>query len=373
MAEADDADTPDPKVEEAIVVEPSVPEPAAEPARAAEPEPQRETRADPAPQPVARRSALWPVLGGVVAAAVGYALAQYVPNGWPIGSSASLETELGAEVQQVKALKDQVLQLSQRLDAASALADRVAKLEAAPAPAAATPDLSGLENRIAALEARPAASGGDGAEVAQLRSDIEALKAKSAGIVSPDIQANIDAKVQETQAKLAAIEDAAKASAAAALARAAIGQIAAALDTGAPYTAAVANLKDTTLPAVLTEHAASGLPSLQSLQADFPQAARSALEAALRANMGQSWGERVANFLRAQTGARALAPRDGNDPDAILSRAEAATAKGDLATALKEISALPPEAIAALSDWQARAQLRLDAETAVQALLSQAG
>lgn len=373
MADADDAATPDLKpdlpVEEAIVVERAAPVPpiAKAPPFATDPSSRPEPKAQPG------RSILWPLLGGVLAAAAGYGVAQYVPNGWPVGSSATLHTELAAEVSQLKALKDQILELNQRLDKVTALADRVAKLEAAPAPASPATDLSAVEARIAALESRPAATGTDSAEVAQLRSDIEVLKAKGAGIVSPEVQASLDAKVQETQARLTAIEEVAKASAAATLARAAIGQIAAALDSGAPYASAVSNLQGATLPAVLTDHAASGLPTLQSLQASFPDAARTALEAALRANMGQSWSERVGNFLRAQTGARALAPREGNDPDAILSRAEAATAKGDLAAALKEVAALPPEAIAALADWQARAQLRLDAETAVQALLSQAG
>jgi hypothetical protein len=187
------------------------------------------------------------------------------------------------------------------------------------------------------------------------------------------VQASLDAKVKETQDKLASIEQAAKASAAAAQTRTALGQIAAALDTGTSYTAAVANLSGTTLPAVLTDHATNGLPTLQSLQADFPDAARKALEAALRANMGQTWGKRVANFLRAQTGARSMTPREGNDPDAILSRAEAALAKGDLTATLQETAALPPEALAALAPWLARAQVRMDAETAVQALMAQVG
>ena len=315
-----------------------------------------------------KRSAIWPVLGGVIAAVVGFGVAQVVPNGWPIGGSKTLETQLAAEIGQVHALKDQVAALGMKLEATSALADRVSKLEAAPAPA--TPDLTSLEARIAGLEARPAGSG-DPAALAQLKSDIEVLKASGAGIVSPAVQASLDAKVTETEAKLTAIEEAAKVNSAAVLARAAIGQISAALDSGAPYSSAAKELPE--LPAVLSDNAATGLPTVQGLQADFPAAARAALDAALRANMGASWTDRVGNFLRAQTGARALTPREGNDPDAVLSRAEAATAKGDLATALKEIATLPPESIAAMADWQRRAELRLDGEAAVHALMAKAG
>lgn len=325
-------------------------------------------------KPRSAPSIVVPLLGGVLAAIIGFGLAQAVPKGWPIGPQSTVPAELTAEMEQVQALKNQVLELSQRLQEVSAIADRVAKLEAAPAPQMGDAEqVAALAARIATLEARPVGTGGDPAALAQLRAEVESMKANGAAIVSPEMQASLDAKVQETAAKLTAIEEAAKAQAQATMTRAAVRQIAAALDSGAPFPSAVADLAETDLPAVLADHATSGLPSLQSLQADFPDVARAALEAALRANMGQSWTDRVTNFLRAQTGARSLAPREGNDPDAILSRAEAALAEGDLTKALAELAALPAEAQAALADWQARAQLRLDAETAVQTLMTQAG
>ena len=354
MAEADETGIDTPKIEEAKVIETMAPRDEA-PARQ--------------PAPV-RRSPVWLVLGGIAAALIGYGVAQVVPNGWPIAADTTLHDQLAAEATTVQALKAQVLELGKRLDAAAAVADRVAKLEAAPAVKGA--DVSGLEARIAGLEARPA-SGADPASLTQLRSDVEALKASGAGIVSPAVQASLDAKVAETEAKLTAVEDAAKAASATTLARAAVRQIAAAMDSGTSYSAAMADMSGTDLPAVLTDNAANGLPTLQVLQVAFPGAARAALDASLRANMGESWSARVGNFLRAQTGARAMTPRDGTDPDAVLSRAEAATSKGDLATALKEIASLPPEGLAAMADWQTKAQLRLDAEAALQALMAKAG
>ena len=146
----------------------------------------------------------------------------------------------------------------------------------------------------------------------------------------------------------------------------------AALDSGAPYGAAVADMAGQDLPAILTDNAQSGLPTLQTLRTSFPDAARVALDTALQANMGESWAERVGAFLRGQTGARSLTPREGTDPDAVLSRAEAALAAGDLPTALTELDALPPQAQAALTDWRAKADLRLQAATAVQGLLAAA-
>lgn len=338
---------------------PATREPTVEPVASAAPTPEPERGA----VVVKRRSPLWPVLGGAVAAVIGYGVAQVVPNGWPLGTTQDLTAQLADQAAQVKALQGQVQDLTQRLQAASSLVDRVGKLEASPAGNA--DQIAKLEARVAGLEARPSA--GDPAAIAALRSDVEMLKASGAGVVSPELQASLDAKVKETEAKLAEVEKAAQASSEAALARAAVRQIVAALESGAPYATALGDLKGS-VPAVLKDHAQTGLPTLQALQADFPDAARAALEAALRANMGQSWSERVANFLRAQTGARALSPREGNDPDAVLSRAEAATAKGDLSGALVEIAKLPPEGVAAMADWQARAQVRLDALAAVQAL-----
>ena len=101
----------------------------------------------------------------------------------------------------------------------------------------------------------------------------------------------------------------------------------------------------------------------------FPDAARAALEASLEANMGATWSERVKNFLRAQTGARALTPQEGDDPDAVLSRAEAALAAGDVEGALAELDALPAEGKAAMTDWLAQANLRLQAEAALAPLM----
>ena len=103
------------------------------------------------------------------------------------------------------------------------------------------------------------------------------------------------------------------------------------------------------------------------------QAARAALDAALRADMGQSWADRATNFLRTQTGARSTTARAGTDPDAVLSRAEAALRAHDLATALTEIAALPAPALAEMAAWQALAETQLAGETAVAGLAAALG
>jgi len=306
---------------------------------------------------------IWPLLGGALAAAAGYGVAQYVPNGWPTASVATLQT-------QVAVLSDQVQALQADLQKADA---RLASLETAPAPQSDAGQIAALELRLAALESKPMPAGTDSAALDQLRAEVAAIKTNGAAVMSAQVQADLDAKVQATEAKLTAIEQSAQAQAAATLTRAALGQIAAALDSGAPYPSAIASLAGADIAVVLTDNATAGLPSLQALQASFPDSARTALEAALRANMGESWSERVGNFLRTQVGVRSLTPRDGPDPDAILSRAEAALTAGDVAQALAEIATLPPPAQDALSAWRVRAQLRLDAQAALAALLAKAG
>lgn len=306
---------------------------------------------------------IWPLLGGALAAAAGYGVAQYVPNGWPMASVVTLQT-------QVAVLSDQVQALQADLQKADA---RLASLETAPAPQSDAGQIAALELRLAALESKPMPAGTDSAALDQLRTEVAAIKTNGAAVMSAQVQADLDAKVQATEAKLTAIEQSAQAQAAATLTRAALGQIAAALDSGAPYPSAIAALAGADIAVVLTDNATAGLPSLQALQASFPDSARTALEAALRANMGESWSERVGNFLRTQVGVRSLTPRDGPDPDAILSRAEAALTAGDVAQALAEIATLPTPAQDALSAWRVRAQLRLDAQAALAALLAKAG
>lgn len=326
-------------------------------------EPKVEVPPPAAAKPAPRRSPLWPVLGGVVAAGLGFGLAQVVPQGWPLQAPAT-DPGLTEAMAQVATLTAQVKELQSQLASANGLADRIAKLEAAP-----TVDLGALDQRLTALEARPTAQGAsaDPAALASLRAEVEAMKAQSAGVVSPEVQAQLDAQVKATADKLAQIEAQAKETAAEAVRQAALRQIAAALDSGAPYLRAVVDLKD--LPPVIAEHAATGLPSLPALQASFPEAARAALEASLKADMGATWSERVKNFLRATTGARALTPQEGTDPDAVLSRAEAALAKGDVAGAVAELGGLPEAGKAAMAGWLAEAQLRLDAEAALAPLM----
>ena len=73
----------------------------------------------------------------------------------------------------------------------------------------------------------------------------------------------------------------------------------------------------------------------------------------------------MGTFLRQQFDVRSTQPRKGSDPDAILSRAEAAVEEDRLSDALAEIATLPEVARAEMTGWTGKAQARADALAAI--------
>jgi hypothetical protein len=304
------------------------------------------------------------VLGGVIAAGIGFGLAQVVPSVSP------LQTQLAQQAEDIKALRAELQALPKddnqavlqelsavRETAASAL-EAAQAAASAPTEAAPSADLTALEDRLAALETRPAEGGSvDPAILAKLTSEIDTLRSGLA-----DQKAAAEKLVTEAEAVRA--DAAAKAQSV--LLRAALTNVEAAMQNGAPFAEPLAELINAglTIPAALSEHAENGVPTVAALMASFDEPARAALETSLRSNMGSTWTDRVGSYLRAQTGARSLTPQDGSDPDAILSRANAAVATGDIQAALTEIATLPEDAQAALAAWVAQAKLRFDAQAA---------
>lgn len=347
------------------------------------PDPITEKAPEPNGVPVQRRkpSLFLPVAGGAIAAIIGFGVAQIMPGLWPQTDTAAIDRQLAAQATELLDLRSKLAQAaSTAVVPDKDLSNRVSALETTVAglqPAADTQPmisrLEAVEQSIAAMSAAVGTS--DPTGIAELRAEVNTLKA--GGIPTAAIEkatAAIDAKLADADTKIAAIKAEAEAFAKSAAQRAALRQLQAALDTGAPYSSALADLSDIALPAVVTDSVQSGLPTLQTLRASFPDAARAALDATHRVtSRDQSWTERFGSFLRGQTGARSLSPREGSDPDAILSRAEANLAAGDLTAALAELSAMPAEGKAALADWTARATQRQQAAAAIQAAIATAG
>ena len=149
----------------------------------------------------------------------------------------------------------------------------------------------------------------------------------------------------------------------------ALAAIKASLDNGTAFSDALAVFPDASDDLKLV--ADKGVATLSGLSETYPDAARAALSSVQNVPADASATERFTAFLKRQTNARSLAPREGDDPDAILSRVEAALAEGDLATVLNELGPLPDPAKAAMSDWISAVSTR-DAAVRASALLATA-
>jgi hypothetical protein len=140
------------------------------------------------------------------------------------------------------------------------------------------------------------------------------------------------------------------------------------MDAGQPFAELVTELKagGVEVPDALSTPAEKGVQTLSDLRASFTPAARSALSDARDADKGTG----LIAFLQRQTGARSVTPQDGDGPDAILSRAQAALADGDLSKVLSELKSLPEAAQTAMADWEQAAQTRVSAVDAANTLAS---
>lgn len=395
-----------PQPEEPVAAEPLV-EPAPEkPEPAPEPEAVDTTPEPPAPevqppQPAPQRGG-WagPVLGGVIAAVIGFGAANYVvPRGWPFGPASqqidALNQRLATESAALKATAAERESLKSGLSSAQgAVASLGSRLKTAEAQAGATAtqvgdlkaqiatlqkDITGLDDRVTKLEARPLASSGAAGSADAASSVLNALRSQIADqqkanaalsdqmkSLSDKANSRIDAAEQQAKAAKAQAEATAKS----ALAQAALIRVQTALDLGGPFSGPLSSLEaqGVKVPDALASVSAQGVVTQAALAAQFAPAARAALDASVKATMGKGMGGRMMAFLRTQVGLRSLKPRTGTDPDAILSRAEADVKNADLAAAVKEIATLPPAGQAAMQDWTTKAKARLaavDAMTAV--------
>lgn len=265
--------------------------------------------------------------------------------------------------------------VSERLDAAEARLDEtggaVAELESRPI---ADPETANqvLRSEVADMreEVRRATEEAR-AQVEAMRGELStAAEQTQAQIVAAEERAaELEAQAQQ---RIREAEAEAEAMARAAEAEAALARIEAAIDSGEPFPDALATLTanaEADVPEALSSTADTGVPTIAALREDYPDAARTALSAtAVASTEGEPAGRLVA-FLRNQTQARSLTPREGDSPDAILSRAEAALENGDTAAALAELEALPEDGRAAMQDWIDDARRRAEAAEAAETLL----
>ena len=379
-AESNEAESPEEPVTASVEAE-QITEPSEEPEKIVSESVAPVVAPTPAPQKSGGFGGM--VLGGVIAAALGAGAAIYalpnlpqslrdkiVPASSPSEAVTALESALAAQTAKVDSLTSEFAALKSAVPPAADLSGVTAALDEANAQVRAVRDAqTALEGRLDTLEKRPTEGGGvsEGA-LAAFQRDLDALKAQIAenGGLASVTQAEIEAAAAQAQAQIKAAEDQAaqlraqsEAAAQRTMAQAAVARLGAALDSGAPLAPAIADLQAAglALPTAITDQ----VPSLTALQSSFPDAARAGLAAARRSEASGTLGERVGAFLLAQTGARSLEPQEGSDPDAVLSRAQAAVDAGDIGRAVTELAALPETGQAAMADWVQAAKLRLGA------------
>lgn len=311
----------------------------------------------PAQAVTGQKTGFWPtLLGGVAAAGVGALVTYGLIGQRPAidldairaeatgAAETALAQALEARDQRIAALE------AQGTGGGDAAAEAVTQLQA---------QLDQQAGQIEELASRPALD-------PELAARIQALT-DQAGALQQQIQtaaAQAQTQISAAQAEATKLQEAAQDSTRRAEAVAAIATLQAALDRGVTAGEAQQTLEGVGIdtPAALQQE----VPSLTTLQAGFGEAARAALRATLREDSAQG-GNILTNFLRAQTGARSVEPRDGDDADAILSRAHVKVEAGDIAGALDETAALPDPAAQApaMAEWLAGAQAYRDAHAAL--------
>ncbi|MFV0293110.1 MAG: COG4223 family protein [Paracoccus sp. (in: a-proteobacteria)] len=374
----------------------------------------------PAVAPVTvRKTGFWPVaLGGMVAAGLGAAAAiyatPYLPESLRVAGPQTDTGALKAEI--VAAATDAARTEIGTLREDALVAAATAGTEAAQKAVAEAPQADGgsniTENDIAELKARieaitaevaalsqvpaldlPAGSSSDGADGTSpdLAAQVEVLhqqvvaQARALAVMSErpqvdpqlveqlqglaanadQVKAEIDAAAEHARTSLAEVQSEAAEATRRARTVASVAAIGSALERGNSPAAAVEQLKQAgvSVPEQLLQ---AELPTLTQLQGDFDAASRTALHEALKAHSQEGGAmNAIGNFLRVQTGARSIEPREGTDPDAILSRATALVEKGDLATTLQELDGLPQISKDAMAEWMAQASSYLAAEAAL--------
>ena len=310
-----------------------------------------------------RKGGFFPtLLGGALAAAIGFGAAYYVLP------EMGIMTRTGAEAESAAAALD-------------AQAQRIEALEAqiADLPAPEAPDLGEIEDSQQALQT---AISDLGQEVSDLSARIDGIEtqpaAEGAGISPAQLAALRDtlesqgAQLEELTKAAEERDNEARAAAQAALRRAALARIATALDTGSEFTSVLGDLERTGLatPDALQEVAESGAPTAGALRDGFAPAARAALNAA-RDSGAYGGDEGMWSFMSDQLGVRSLERQEGPGTDAILSRVEDELRKGNLDAALTEYETLPEPAKTELSNWADAARARMRALAAHDALAAQ--
>lgn len=254
------------------------------------------------------------------------------------------------------------------------------------ARAAAESRAAALDERLGAIEGRIAAVAGDAEKVAARVAQLEQEPrtpgdpARLAMLTAENRRLGLElGRLQEEVVALnATLGERAEARRTDSLALA-LGQLREALARGGPYAPELATARAIAgednaaaqAMAPLAAHAARGVPTRDALKARFDDVAVGVVRAA-QVPADEAWWRPLWDRVGALVSIRPVGEVAGDDPAAIVARAEHRLASGDLAGAVTELEALQGPAAEPARAWIEDARARLGVEGALATLTGQA-
>ena len=346
----------------------------------------------PASQRQPKPNPLWPALGGGLiglAAAYGLAWAGFWPaQPVPPPAEDPRIAAIAAEIPELRTVgettQSELAALNQRIGSLEAAVSEQPEPGEAPAAAAAPVDLSAIETDIAALSARidaipePApADPGQAEAIAQVQAELRAFNSRIDELA---------ARLGTAEASVTALNSSVAANAAALDAQPSdIGAVLqlplilsgfeAAFMSGRPFEAELAALRsalpDAIIPTGIANAATSGLARADAIAGRFTQLLPAIL-AGRPADPQASWQDGTLDWFRSMIALRPTEEVEGNEPEAIISRLEAAIGRRDFAAAQALFADLPAPMRAAAEEVPANVALQAEAARFLQELRQRA-
>ena len=314
----------------------------------------------------------------------------------PAGDTAAL----GALDARVKTLEDRKVETPPDL---SDLTSRVTRLEESINALAETakeggsvPDAAALDAKIGDLEQRlqgkidsalAAQRGESTTDLKDLQKEVEALKAKLGALAEAHLAGDTSdlapqlttldqriAKLEATLPELSTAIDRSSASAKSGAAAIAFANLRNAVAAGRPYAAELAALKSL-IPdlgdlGALASHAETGIPTVAALADTLTKLAEASAAPTPAPAQTSILDSMMASAKSAISIRRIGADATGDEPAAVLARAEAALNQGDLEAAIKEVESLPAQARDPFAGWLDDARARASANDTLSKLES---
>ncbi|MCT7377251.1 COG4223 family protein [Chelativorans salis] len=278
-------------------------------------------------------------------------------------SDETVEQALAEPRQQIAELREMVSSLQESVSSGGA--GETAGLDALDAR------LSDLESQLASLSETAGQAGANGASAERLEALESALAAQEAASANAQQLDTLSGEVQALSEQVASQDEGPRL----ALVVAA-SALRSAVERGEPFASELetysALAPDTPELDPLRQYADTGIPTHAELAEEAPGVASRIAAVASAPPEGAGFFERLMASARSAITVRPVGEVEGETPQAIAARLEAAVIEGDYAQALAEYEALPPEAQEAANSFAERLRARQAADGVLEQALSDA-